>query len=387
MSEFDDILGAYGPKDDDPIVVELDAYVIAPGHRVWKASAGKTHRFYKAVRDSNTVFPDVRGLADIPGHPSEWTDPQILAAIAADRWARELASRDRGNKPQGSEGVSQQDRGVLTFAKRLWREARKGDLVVVPADGWRENVLIGEFLTDAGEVRTVEANDGDHVGPYVGRPVNWLIGVPKIELDEALISALHTRAAVFTLGESQKEAVYRLAYSNFYYDGYFVSEFRTTKERFTAEDHAVVSTWLNAFDALRNSIDRFADNREGTSFEALGLEKVPDDYAAEVKIDIQSPGEIFVRSAAPFALSLMAMFTLSACDSQQVVDNRVTVTLKHVGDPGNGVQQAVEDDVNSLRVALGQSRIEAQGNLAERAKVDALVTTKATLKSGAKKSK
>ncbi|MFZ3484181.1 hypothetical protein [Sphingomonas sp. 3-13AW] len=380
MDDFGELID--GSK---PIEVELDAYVIAESHRVWKASAGKTHRFYKAVRDAHTVFPDVRGLDGLEGAPSTWRDEDLLPLIAADRWERELASRERGNKPQSAEGIGAQDRGVLTFLKRLWHEAAKGDLVVVPAEGYRENVLIGEFLTEAGDIRRVEAKDGEFTGGFYGRPVAWRIGLPKLLLDEDLIAALHTRAAVFTLGETEKESVYRLAYSNFVYKGRFVAEFRTTKNRFTAEDHAVLATWLNAFDVLRDSIERGETRPE--SFAELGLEKLPDERAAELKIDIQSPGEVFVRSVSPFALSLMALFALSACDSKQVGDNRVTVRLKHVGGHDNAIEKAVEEDVNAIKAALGEARIEQQANLARRARGDAYVSTRATLKFEGKGSK
>lgn len=376
MSEFDDILGS-----SETFEVELDAYVISPSHRVWKASAGKTHRFYKAVRDANTVFPDVRGLDALDGEPTSWTDAQLLAVISGDRWERELESRERGNKPQGTAGISKQDRGVLTFLRRLWHEAAKGDLVVVPAEGYRENVLIGEFLTEAGELRKVEAQDGEYSGGYYGRAVAWRIGLPKLMLDEELIGALHTRAAVFALGETQKESVYRLAYGNFVYRGRYVAEFRTTKGKFTAEDHAVVATWLNAIDVLHDAWMHGQDDRSGYSFAELGLEKLPDDRASEVKINIQSPGEVFVRSTRPLALSMMAIFALSSCDSKAVADNHITVRLKHVGAHDGSVQEAVETDVNAIRVALGQARIEQQARLASRAQDDALLSTKATLKS------
>ena len=53
--------------------------------------------------------------------------------------------------------------------------------------------------------------------------------------------------------------------------------------------------------------------------------KLDDGVSAEVKIDIQSPGEIFVKTAGPFALALMAMFALSGCNSKDVINNGVKV--------------------------------------------------------------
>jgi hypothetical protein len=137
-----------------PIKVELDAYVIPDSHTVWKCSPGKTYRFYVAVKDAFTAFPDVRGLETIGGKPSDWTDQQILRVIAEDRRNREAAAVARGRKDaQIHEGVIKSDRAVLTFVKRIWFEAKLGDLIVIPAEGYDKEVLIGEILSDPGELR------------------------------------------------------------------------------------------------------------------------------------------------------------------------------------------------------------------------------------------
>lgn len=367
------------------IVVELDAYMIPDDHLVFKLSPGKTYRFYRAVHDAKAVFMDIRGLEQLPGDLSKWDDKEVLKIIAGDRWDRELRSRDRGNKPVGSKGVGRTDKRNLTFLKRLLFEGKKGDLVVVGAPGYINDVLIGELLTDAKDVKRITAKDGEAQHVYLGRPVAWRAAVEKRLLPAQLIDAVHRQTAIFVMGRSLREDVYRLAYSNFVYDGQYVSEFRTAKNKFTAEDTAVVSTWLNAFDALRVEMEdgTVAANRR-KSFEALGLAKVPDDRASELRINIQSPGEIFVKSGGPFALALMAMFALSGCDSKAVVDNGVTVKLKQVGS-AQGQGNEVESCVNEMAIALGEARLNGACELGNRAEEDARMSTGATLKSGKKK--
>jgi hypothetical protein len=365
-----------------PIKVELDAYVIPDSHTVWKCSPGKTYRFYVAVKDAFTAFPDVRGLETIGGKPSDWTDQQILRVIAEDRRNREAAAVARGRKDaQIHEGVIKSDRAVLTFVKRIWFEAKLGDLIVIPAEGYDKEVLIGEILSDPGELRRVEAKDGDYVGDYFGRPVAWRLGIPKFELDADLIKVLHTRAAVFPMGKTARLAVYRLAYRNFVYHGEYVAEFRTAKQHFTAEDAAVVSAWLNAFSVLQYSLDAGQGRREGEAFAMLGLSELPDQIAGDLRININSPGEIFMRTKTPLALTLMALFALSGCDAQKVVNDGVTVKLKSVAGAANEPQKAVESDVNGLTTAMGEDRLTDGNNFAKRAAKDAKMSTLATLKS------
>lgn len=374
----DDLFGLL--DQPEPITVNLDAYVLPDDHTVFKCSPGKTYRFYLAVRAAKVVFPDIRGLDQLKGEPEQWTDAEILEVIAADRWQREMVSRMRGNQDQGSEGVSKIDRRNLTFLKRIFFEAKKGDLVVVPVDGYAKDVLIGELLTEPGDVRAVEAKDGDYNGSYFGRPVRWRSAVQKLALSEDLIKALHTQTAVFAIGRSLHEEVYRHAYVNFVYQGHFVAEFRTAKEKFTAEDMSVVSTWLNGFDVLRNAMSGDVEIADTDSFYKLGLQPLNDNLAAELRVNIQSPGEISVRSATPFALALMVVFALSGCDSKQVIDNGVTVHLKSVGTASKDVQGEVESCVSDMAIALGECRLDEAAGLGIRAEKDAKMTTSATLK-------
>lgn len=364
-------------------VVALDAYVLPDDHHVFKVSPGKTYRFYKEVKRANAIFLDVRGLDALEGHPVTWSDRELLKVIAGDRWDRELKSRARGNEAKGSKGISRTDRTRLGFLKALLGEAKKGDLVIVPVEGYSKDVLIGELLDEPWDVRTIEAQDGeDGSFPYIGRRVRWKAAQPKRLFSSEMIKALHTQTALFQIGRSLHEEVYRLAYRNFVYRGNFVAEFHTAKVRFTSEDSAVLSAWLNGFDYLQSHLG--AGGKLPSSFYEMGLSKVPDADAADLTININSPGAYVLKSSGGFALSLMAMFALSGCDSKAVVDNGVTVELKTVGAATNEAGNAIESCVNDMAVALGEARLDQASELCARAEEDAKVTTSATLKTASK---
>jgi len=365
-----------------PIQVELDAYVIPDDHTVWKCSPGKTYRFHRAVQDAFAVFPDVRGIDLLPGRPSEWTDRQILEVVAEDRRSREEAAVARGRKDAVVHaGVTKNDRAVLTFVKRIWFEAKQGDLVVVPSEGYDKDVLIGELLTEPGDLKRVEAKDGDYVGFYFGRPVAWRFAIPKFELSPEMIKVLHTRAAVFQMGKTTQLEAYRLTFRNFVYRGEYVAEFRTEKAHFTAEDAAVVSAWLNAFQVLQHSLDTGNVPGDEVPFEMLGLAKLPDQFAGDLRININSPGEISMRTKTPLAFALMALFALAGCDAKKVISDGVTIKMKSVAGAANAPQQAVESDVNHLTTAMGDDRLPKANDFANRAAKDARMSTLATLKS------
>ncbi|RDC60302.1 hypothetical protein HME9302_01503 [Alteripontixanthobacter maritimus] len=367
-------------------VVSLDAYVLPDDHRIFKVSPGKTYRFYKEVKRSNAIFLDVRGLDDLDGHPVTWSDQEIVKVIAADRWDRELKSRDRGNEPKGSKAVNRTDRTRLGFLKALLGDAQKGDLVIVPVEGYINDVLIGELLDEPWDTKSIVAQDGDDGEfTYIGRRVEWKAAQPKRFFSGGMIKALHTQTAVFQIGRSLHEEVYRLAYRNFVYRGHFVAEFHTGKARFTSEDSAVLSAWLNGFDYLRSRLGK--GGALPNSFYEMGLSKVPDSAAADLTINVNSPGVYVLKSSGGFALALMGMFALTGCDSKTVVDNGVTVELKTVGVGANDAGTAIEECINDMAVALGEARLDQASDLCGRAERDAKVTTAASLKTGLKASK
>lgn len=368
------------------IEVELNAYVIPDDHHVFKCSPGKTYRFYELVREANVVFPDVRGLDRLDADPTKWTDHSILSAINDDRWSRELESREKGNEPVGSEAISPTDKKNLIFLRRLFFEAKKGDLVVVPAAGYDKEVLIGEFTTGPGNLRPVTAQDGSFYGSFLGRPVRWRNFIEKRRLRPDIIDILHYRDAVFTMPRARAEDIYRLTYANYVYRGNYVSEFRTAKERFTPEDTAVISSWLNAFDYLRHQLDNEV-HPHLPDFFAMALSEVPDSGSSELKINIQSPGEVSVRSQTPFALTLMVMFALSGCGPSEIANDGVVVKLHNVGAASEQVRLDVESHANAMATALGQKRIADAASLGLRAQRGAQMSTAATLKSSVNKGK
>ncbi|WP_430443956.1 hypothetical protein [Sphingorhabdus contaminans] len=362
------------------IVVALNAYVLPDDHKIFKCSPGKTYRFYQEVKRTSTVFLDIRGLNDLHSDPREWSDKEVLEIIADDRWNRELQSRARGNKEVGTEGVGRTDRTILGFLKALLGEAKKGDLIVVPVEGYNKDVLVGELLDHPWDVKSIEAQDGDYTGLYVGRRVKWMAGIPKRFLSGDLITALHTQTAFFQLGVSLHEEIYRLAYKNFVYRNNYIAEFFTSKQHFTSEDSAVLSAWLNGFEYLRYRISTGDVAGLPQSFVEMGLEKLPDNIAADLSININSPGAFVLKSSGAFAMSLMAMLALSGCDAQEVIDEGVEIELKTVGTADSTCSIEVAKEVENYAKTLSYKRLEKACELGLRAQEDAKVTAQARLK-------
>ncbi|WP_199555490.1 hypothetical protein [Sandaracinobacteroides hominis] len=362
------------------IEIDINAYVVPSDHRVFKCSPGKTYRFFETIQDSRAIFLDIRGLDVLGTRPDQWNWQSALEIVSADRWDRELESRSRGNKPSSSQGINKTDRRNITFLKQLLLEAKKGDFVIVPVEGYTRQILIGEFTTNPGSARSVEAVDAGTSRNFVGRSVKWHNGVEKRRLSESLIKVLHTQTAVFLLGKDLYPEVYKWSLGDYIYNDLHNADFSTTKDKFTAEDSAVISVWLNGFEALRHALETDCVQTLPGSFAAMGLMKLPDVTSSELTVNINSPGAFSIRYHGRFPIVLMAMLTLSSCSPGDVASSQIQINLRQIGDAPTDCAFQISRETESYIQALAYPRLEEVCKLGARAKADASLRTNARLK-------
>lgn len=357
------------------IEIELDAYVIPDEHGAWKLFPGKTYRFYKIVRDASAAFLDVRGLAEL-GDPSAWTDTAILRKIANDRWQRELAKVKPGGRPKGSEAVNRTDKRTLTFLKSLLFTVQKGDLIIVPSDGYQNDVLVGEVLSDPGNLTEYTADDDGTEYIYMGRPVRWLGRQEKRELSRELIKLLHTPTAFFSIPRGNREEIYQIAYKSFVYFDNYVAEFSIEKEKFTTSDSAVVSTWLNALASVRDILESGEDIGERTYLD-LGLRETTSPDESELAINVNSPGEFSLRSVGPFAFVVMSFLPLMASSAEEILQSDIKVKVKAVGSTSPDCELPIEAAIAEYAKTLSVQRLNEACKIGLRAQKEATMKTKA----------
>lgn len=264
--------------------------------------------------------------------------------------------------------------------------AKRGDLIVVPADGYRKDILFGEIMDDPGNVVRVDAKDGDSgTFTYVGRTVKWRAFQEKRFLSQNLIDLLHTPSAFFRIGKREmREEVYRIAYENFVYGDIFAATFETTKEHFSTSDSAVTAMWFNVLSAVNKAIESNEDISKKT-FLDLALTRSVDDQEGELAININSPGQYILRSLGVFALATMAMLPLTEISAAEIVNSTVKVELKTVGSAKNDCSLRIEQAIKDYAETLSVGRLRDACKIGQRARTEATLKTKARLKKGKEK--
>lgn len=361
------------------IDISLDAYVIPDDHQVWKCFPGKTYRFYEIVRDTSVVFLDVRGLDALDTEPLFWADKEVLEIIAADRWSRELEKLRPGGKPKGGPDVSRTDRRTLTFLKGLLRSTKKGDLIALPAEGYRKEVLLGQILDEPGEVVLLPVKDGEKTYTYIGRRVLWRASQEKRFFSRDLIDLLHTQSAFFLLPKSLYEEMYRLAYENFIVGDFYAATFQTTKQHFSTSDSAVTGMWFNALASVREALERGQELDAAKTYFELGMTATKNEREGELAININSPGEYLLRSVGAFALVVMAMLPLTEVSAHDIINSDIKVHLKTIGSANDSCALKIDEAIMSYAKTLSVLRLQKHCEIGKRARAEATIKTKAWL--------
>lgn len=339
--------------------VMLDAYIVPDDHHVYKCFPGRAYRFYNLIRDERAIFLDILGLDKLDADATKWTKREIVDAVRLDRTQREQDMIAKGRTPPvrtgySKTGYSRTDRRDTTFAIGLYQTAKKGDLIVVPAEGYQRDVLIGELLDHPGKLVEVTAKDSDgRPLKYMGRRVRWLGQQPKRLFSEDLIKVLHSQTAFFDIGRQFYETMYEIAYENFTYKGIFVASFETTKQKFTSRDNLLVSVWFEALAAIRDAVD--SDNpaavRDKNFFDIAVSAKASAE--SELSININSPGEFVLRSTKEFALVAMTIFALAVAQPTAAEAKTAVVHAKVVGNASKECLGTIDESVRRYIEALG----------------------------------
>lgn len=366
--------------DRSRIEIELDAYVLPSGHRVFKLFPGQTYRLNKAIVSARAAFLDIRGLDVLDGDPTKWSDTQLRRLIAADRIERDKTKDSPTKKPES------QDTKRLKFLRNMIFSARKGDLAIVPLGrGLDGEVAIGEFEDDPGVITQVTVEDNEDVFTTWGRRLSWrTVNARRSRFSGDLNKRLHAPTAFHVLERSFIEEVYLAAYGSFTYDNVYVASFQSEKETFTTADQANIGIWFNAVTVV---YDREGPGRTGVdsrdTFVELGLEE----NGVELDLVRNSPLSVVLRTIGPLAFSVAALYATEAEGVTKSQLHHVSISAKAVADAVDKCAVEVPPDLEQIVKGLGHGRYDASCRVQARVQQGALVHSAAHLKSGPRKHK
>ena len=366
--------------------VDLGAYVLPDDHTVFKFFPGEAYKFYDFIKTSKVAIIDICGLDELLEDPADWDDADVLNVISEDRVARDVANG--GTRPSRLVNT-QSDKMKQTFLYGLLFKAEKGDLILMPQKGYTTEVLVGQFVDDAGSVATLTGRDDGASYKYFGRNVKWVGAIEKRLLGTSLVELLQTPVAFFDVGADNYPQVYRLAFDNFVYDSQFVATFRTKKNIFTPKDNFLTSVWLELLEVLEEARDAGGKlSNEYSIYDLVIGSQIADDDRDDLSINIQSPGWFRIRSNVASPLASLALFAMAVQGVPFSEARAATTSAKVVRDADDGCMGDVDASVRAYIEILGKTRWEQACRLAKQAdaeaklKADARVITLPPVKKG-----
>ncbi len=359
--------------------VELDAYVLPDGHKVYKLFPGETYRLNKEIVGSKAAFLDVRGLDTLNDDPASWTDDELRAVMKDDRIRREFAARRAVKRPAA------QDNKRIKFLRNLFFVAKRGDLVVVPLGrGINGDVAIGEFSTEPGDIRRVTVMDGTAEFSTWGRPISWRTTTAKrSRFTVEMNSRLHAPAAFHLLEASFLEEVYLAAYGSFNYDNIYVASFPSDKERFTTTDQASIGVWFNGVSVIYQREVNGGSIGDEEGFIDLGLEE----SGVELELMHNSPLSVIMRTVGPLAFSALALYPMAVQGLPLSSLQNVSVSAKAVAGAVDKCNVIIPPELAQIARGSGHGRWLTNCRIGKRVKEGATVKPTGHLKTPPKKPK
>ena len=334
------------------IEIDLRTRVCGSQQRIYILFPGAEYGFVADFQKRSVVYLDAPALALAERIPP-LSDPDFAARLKMSeqvaRWhatgARPADEPSRRLADYTGSALGQR-RGLFGGqVAGLYHQFQKGDLLVVRAGkGFYADVMFGELVDDPTPRVSISVPSYPEE-TIIARRVNWLRQVPKYRLGPELHRRMSTPNALTLLDRSFWEDVLSVTYENYVFNGDYSARFLTTAQSFSSLDSATINAFLTIIAAATASFEENETVADGElDFDAALsiLQRYPE-YAADLKININSPGDIAQRNSfiSPLVSAVMLAAAISGASNAHAGEVRVI---------NNGVQDQTSIHVDA-RVA------------------------------------
>lgn len=204
----------------------LHTKIISPSQEMWLVYPGANRRYFKEFQESGVAFLEIPGFA--PSARVFESDAEIrrhyrlaLSVLRHVRDGAEPPSRAASAYPDAKPS----GRGAATFNQRvgnisrLYRQAKPGDVVISPAFGHYDAMLIGEIQGEWARGDTMAiAKLGNERVPV--RRVTWTSKqIAMRDLPSAVAKSMRNKHAVTKVAPAHRRAIYDRLYDSYLLGG------------------------------------------------------------------------------------------------------------------------------------------------------------------------
>jgi len=368
-------------------IIDVKTKIIPENNRIWAIHAGHHRNFFDYFLKDQVVFLELPGFA-----AAQHTFDSLEAIRQHYRMSEKIAESVRRAAasnppptPSRNPGVYETAAGKRGFNSRvgnilsLYKEAKVGDLVLVPAAGNAYGlVLFGEIQTPFSPKDTIEVHryPGEQI-PF--RRVRWLpVRIQKRDLPEDIARRLENPHAVSEFNHfTFSTRIYNYAYQTYTAEGQSKTDLpgaqysgRDPTEPYEAA--ILVKFFVAAYAA---AIDGRESELSGKSVQEIIQEFYNGDLVENFTIEFSSPGKFsLLGKAAALALVVSAGVAFSTnpnapADAEVKIENSAApvadATTQKSDDILRGVMNSLDHDTLVQLKNLGQTANEKIGFTSE----------------------
>lgn len=323
------------------VVIDPAVRIIGERNQVFVLHPGQNKRFMEDFVAESAVFLDLPGVTFEVAPTAD--SPDVQKQLRMSRRLRGWHSRGRPDGKAPSRKLDDYKAGgnddrirFLNEVEDLYKDAKAGDLIVVPGKGYGRTVLIGEFINDfdPGHVVRPPRYRGEVVP---ARRVHWLhANVSKASFSERMIRLMQNRQAIIRVRQPEDlHEIYERTYGDYVWGASSGNLIRVQAQEVDLRDLTKAADLTNYFAAQYIALKR----GELAAFLELdfddALEKYYDKaYFGGVAVEIHSPGffgRVMRDAALAGYVSVMLALSSAAIPAQDassaVVQNSVNATI------------------------------------------------------------
>ncbi len=371
------------------VEVDIQTKIIPDSQRIWVIFSGRRRQYYEFFLLHKVVFLDYAGL-DITEEAlssKETTRQHVRMSIALQEYYR---SSNPSNVPS-TNPITYDDkpfeehstRIMASNVKKLYREAKQGDLVIVPGTAFQP-VLFGEITEPFSPGSKVHAPGKDYL-PVQFRHVSWMrTDVPRVDIPHDLQKYFLKPPAISELPRNAiNNRIYSYAYTSYIlpnvsfaflsapnYSGTNPLETQDTNfliTYFVAAYAAIIKGEINNFSQLdfTDAIDAYYDNELVSSYVQV----------------FRSPGFFSLTTKATLLAAFVATCTTLSMADLSTTQMQGGVQISNSASPSTTNEEKIlQEQVDLFMKSLKEKQLKELKSRGNRAKSQLDVRTQAKMK-------
>lgn len=340
----------------ESIRVDIRTRFLTDDQRCYILFPGAGYRYYGAMQEQGVVFLDLPGFPLAPGEDLRKAEDLVKRVAVSQRiahWHRSERPADN-LPPRTTEELKRfrntpAQQNLAGLAKGFFHQIKRGDIIIVPASRYEEDVLFGEIDSNDVVFAKVQQYPEERIP---ARRVKWIAKRSRASIPNWLEQKIPSPNPLRQIERAHFEDIFDIMYERYFFDRHFACKFNVSSKEFSALDNFLFQQIVLYVAALHEHRQEGNIKEIKNSSISLVVSKI--EFSEDIpdqRISINSPGHIVVYSSNIIPLVAGVMMTLAAggAGPADAADGAPPqVLIENTADPSHVSIECVSDIQNEV---------------------------------------